>query len=451
MTRRWFRQWGLALVVAAIASTAAHADEADSRSLATSFNASGHDLLKQFVATPGNVVFSPYSIGSAMAMMLSGAKGDTATEMASVLHQRLDRDRMDNANADVLAILKSYVKPASAQMCPDGMSLTVNRCEGVKRPDRGCPDQTDTQGNRCVAAPIVRPSSLGIANAVMLTRDAAALDAYIKRLKQDYAAEVFRNVGLDDINAWVKRTTGGNIDRILDQPVKKGIVLIDAVYFRQAWRAPFFPRNTENNDFHLSPTSTIKVATMHQRSYFPVVERPGYRAIRLPYLTEPLSMVIILPDAVDGATALAQPLDASELAELFVMLRLKEVYTDLSLPRFKTSFSAKLKSNYQQLGLKRPFDEDSADFSGITGRLKEEVKVWIGDVLHRTALEATEEGIEAAAATALSLVQITSAGGREPPPAEPFTVDRPFLFYITDDRTGVILFAGRISDPSKTN
>lgn len=451
MTRRWFRQAGLALLVAAIASTTAHADEADSRSLATSFNASGHDLLKQFVATPGNVVFSPYSIGSAMAMVLSGAKGDTAAEMASVLHQRLDRDRVDAANADVLAILKSYGRPAAAAICPGGMSLTENRCESVKRPDRKCPDQADTQGNRCVAAPIVRPSSLGIANAVMLTRDAAALDAYIKRLKQDYAAEVFRNVGLDDINAWVKRRTDGKIEQILDQPAKKGIVLIDAVYFKQAWRAPFFPRNTENNDFHLSPNSTIKVATMHQRGYFPVVSRAGYRAIRLPYLTGSLSMVVILPDAVEGATALAQRLDTSELAELFAMLKLKEVYTDLSLPRFKTSFAAKLKRKYQQLGLLQPFDEDRADFSGITGRPREWVKIWIDDILHRAALEVTEEGIEAAAATTLSLVEITSAGGPKLPQPEPFAVDRPFLFYITDDKTGVILFAGRISDPSKTN
>jgi serpin B len=452
MTREWLWQAVLALLLAAFASTAARADEADNRSLVTAFNTSGHDLLKQFVAAPGNVVFSPYSIGSAMSMVLSGAEGDTATEMASVLHQRLDHRRMDTANANVLAILKSYSRPAVAPTCPDSMSLTVNRCEGVKRRDRECPDQAYTRGNRCIAAPIVRQSaSLNIANAVMLTRGAVASDTYIKRLEQDYAAEVFRNFQLDELNGWVKRMTEGKIDQILDQPVKKGIVLIDAVYFKQAWRTPFAALKTENDDFHLSPKSTIKVATMHQRSYFPVVSRPGYRAIRLPYLTGSVSMVVILPDAVDGATALAQRLDTSELAELFVMLRLKEVYTDLSLPRFKTSFAAKLKSTYRQQGLMQPFDEDRADFSGISGCPKERVKVWIDDILHRAALEVTEQGIEAAAATATSLVEVTSAGRREPPLAEPFTVDRPFLFYITDDNTGVILFEGRISDPSKTN
>lgn len=74
-----------------------YADEADDLSLVTAFNASGYDLLKQFVAAPGNIVFSPYSIGSAMAMMLSGAKGDMAIEMASAPHQELDRSRMDAA------------------------------------------------------------------------------------------------------------------------------------------------------------------------------------------------------------------------------------------------------------------------------------------------------------------------------------------------------------------
>jgi serpin B len=278
-----------------------------------------------------------------------------------------------------------------------------------------------------------------------------ASDAYVKRLQQDYAAQVFRSAELEDVNGWVSRITRGKIDHIVDRPVAEGIVLIDAVYFNQAWRMPFVTELTRNDDFHLSPNSTIKVATMHQRDDFAIVSKPGFRAIRLPYLAESLSMVVILPDAVDGATALAQRLDSSELTELFVFLRVKKVYTDLSLPRFRTSFASKLKSKYQQLGLVKPFDEDRADFSGITGGPKERIKLWIDDIVHRAALEITENGTEAAAATATSMVHISSAGGRQPSPSVPFTVDRPFLFYITDDNTGAILFAGRVSDPSKTN
>lgn len=139
-------------------------------------------------------------------------------------------------------------------------------------------------------------------------------------------------------------------------------------------------------------------------------------------------------------------MSASELAKLFTSFEQNGIYTDLSLPRFGMSFSAKLKTKYQQLGLVQPFDKDQADFSGMSGKPKEQVKLWIDDILHRAAIEVTENGTEAAAATATSLAQITSV--RYP---EPFTIDRPFLFYIIDNGTGAILFAGRVSDPSKAN
>jgi serpin B len=77
------------------------------------------------------------------------------------------------------------------------------------------------------------------------------------------------------------------------------------------------------------------------------------------------------------------------------------------------------------------------------------VKLWINNIVHRAVLDVAEKGTEAAAATATSLPEITMV--REPPQPQLFTVNRPFLFYIADDNTGAILFAGRISDPSKTN
>jgi serpin B len=388
-----------------------------------------------------------------MTMVLRGANGDTATEMATVLHQRFDYDRMDAANADVLARLKSYGASAAAGRCPDGMSLDTNRCVSLKPPDRRCPDPAHAEGDVCVATPIVRrPDSLAIANALMMTKEAVVSDAYVKHLEQYYAAEVFRNVELDEVNGWVSDMTKGKIGHIIDRLPAKGIVLVDAVYFKQAWRTPFAAAATRKEDFHVSPKSAIKTATMHQRGYYPVLSRAGFRAIRLPYSIGSLSMVVVLPDTIDGATALAQRLDASELAELFAKLGAeREVYTDLSLPRLSMIFAAELKSKYQRLGMVLPFAEDRSDFSGMTGRPKEQVRVWIDDILHRATLDVTEGGSEAAAATESLVVQVVSTLRQELPLPKPFTVDRPFLIYITDDSTGAILFAGRVSDPSKVN
>ena len=80
---------------------------------------------------------------------------------------------------------------------------------------------------------------------------------------------------------------------------------------------------------------------------------------------------------------------------------------------------------------------DAAELDGIGAGLK------ITDVFHKTYVKVDEKGTEAAAATGVVI------GVRSMPPApKPFTVDRPFVFYIEDAKTGRVLFVGRVSDPS---
>ena len=122
------------LVVPAIAN------DAQNRALAAAYNASGHELFKGFVAAPGNIVFSPYSIGTAMAMVLSGARGETAAEMAVGLRHSLQRTEITEANAALLAILNSHDRD-SAATCPKVMDRSGDACDGpnVHRPAGGLP------------------------------------------------------------------------------------------------------------------------------------------------------------------------------------------------------------------------------------------------------------------------------------------------------------------------
>jgi serpin B len=83
----------------------------------------------------------------------------------------------------------------------------------------------------------------------------------------------------------------------------------------------------------------------------------------------------------------------------------------------------------------------AADFSGIT----DDEDLLIASVQHKTFVQVDEEGTEAAAATGIG-VQATSA-----PQLHTVTVDRPFLFVITDTATGAPLFLGRITDPTAVN
>ena len=423
----------------------ARADDAQVRALTAAYDASAHGLFTTFAANPGNIVFSPYSIGTAMAMVLSGARGETEREMARVLRHTLPRGAIDQANASLLATLNGYDRSGAPVTCPaPGMRFNGTDCEARPAANGACPAGY-REGDRCVAPGRKPPSAaLKAANALMLIKQRGDMisPAYAGLLERDYRAQVFRGAGLDEINRWVDRQTAGKIDKILDAiDPDTAAVILNAVYFKAAWKTPFVARATSDEDFRLTAASTVKVPTMHRLGSYQVATRAGYRAIRLPYSVEALSMVVVLPDEIGGVEKLARDLDAPALAALFRDLTEWKTVS-LALPRFKTSFKAKLGELFQAAGMRRAFDLRQADFSGMTSRPPREAPLAISEVVHRAVIDVTEEGTEAAAATAVGMM--TASAG---PAAEPFMVDRPFLFYIVDDATGAILFQGRISDP----
>ena len=101
--------------------------------LTQAYNASGLALFKQLSAGSGNIVLSPYSIGSAMAMALAGARGETEREMAKVLQHGLQRPQIDAVNATTLAILNGYDKSSIAPSCLPGLTLNGGALRGEAR------------------------------------------------------------------------------------------------------------------------------------------------------------------------------------------------------------------------------------------------------------------------------------------------------------------------------
>jgi serpin B len=436
-----------ALIGAALAVGGAVAqDSLQTWRLTRAYNASGQQLFERLSAAPGNIVFSPYSIGTAMAMALAGARADTEREMIRVLKHSLSRSEIDAANAIVLSILNSYDRSATAPACPEGMRRNAERCEGALPANGQCSFPARREGGLCVAVPPAPPSAkLVVADALMLPQPGVLSKDYIALLKDKYAAEVFEGVGLEQINGWVARKTEGKIDKILDRlDQNSAAVLINAIYFKAAWASTFRKEDTRADAFQLSASAAVQVPTLHKRAYYPTVARAGYRAVRMPYAVRDLSFVIVLPDAVDGLADVAARLGSDELGELFEALLRNDStrYLDLSLPRFKTAFKAELVTPFREAGLRLPFDPNEADFSGMTGRPLSQERLAISQIVHRAVIEVQEEGTEAAAATAIEMSR-TSV----PPDPEWFRVDRPFLFYVVDHATRAILFQGRIVDP----
>jgi serpin B len=424
-------------VLAPVGAVAQEAGRPDVQALTRAYNASGQALFKDFSAQPGNIVFSPYSIGTAMAMALAGARGDTEREMHAVLHHSLSVAQINNANAAAMAILNGYDKAQPS--CPGQFKLADGHCEAPVRSDGGCPFPAKRVGNLCVASARMPPSAkLLVANALMLSAG-TVMPAYETLVRDQYGAEVFRGATLDTVNGWVAKRTEGKIDKILDKP--SDMVLVNAVYFKSRWALVFDQKLTKNEFFSLSRSRQEMVPTMLQRADHAVTVREGYRAIRLPYAIRSLAMVIALPNEIDGVDDVSRRIDQNELTQLLGALR-KDVPRPvvLSLPRFKTEYRANLKPVFQKLGMSLPFDLKRADFGGM---VKEGAA--IDQIVHRAVIEVSEEATEAAAATGVGFI-VRSAKIK---PVEPlqFRVERPFLYYLVDETTGAVLFQGRIVDP----
>ena len=165
-------------------------------------------------------------------------------------------------------------------------------------------------------------------------------------------------------------------------------------------------------------------------------------ALEMPYKGKRLSMIFILPN--DKHSSLADLEETmSKVTNINSVLKFgyKEK-VEVTLPRFKIESKFDLVEPLMKLGMTDMFDESSADFSGMTGGNNK--GLYVSKVLQKAFVEVNEEGTEAAAATAA----IMMGRSRQPEP-ERFTCDRPFMFLIRDNLTGLILFSGHVTDPSK--
>jgi serpin B len=91
------------------------------------------------------------------------------------------------------------------------------------------------------------------------------------------------------------------------------------------------------------------------------------------------------------------------------------------------------------LGMTDAFTCNFADLSGMDGDLSD---LYLTGVFHKAFVKVDEKGTEAAAATG-----ITVGGTSAPPEPIIFDADHPFIFYITYEPTGSILFLGKVEDP----
>ncbi len=360
------------------------------------------DLYAQLRQQKGNLFVSPYSISTAMAMTYVGARGDTAAQIAKVFHFTPSQERLHPAFGAL--ITNQYVNYGS-------QFSTANRLWGQK--------------------------GYGFLDTFVKTTS----DYYRAGLQEvDFASATEES--RRTINTWVAQKTQDKIQDLLPEGILTSntkFVLTNAVYFKANWKIPFDKSLTEEKPFNVTATQQVQVPMMHHEGeYFGYAELDKLQVLELPYVGERLSMVILLPNQVDGLADLESRLTPENLENWLSSLH--EVYDRSAgfkvwLPKFKMSSEFKLKEVLSNMGMPVAFRDGVADFSGINSK----ERLALSEVVHKTFVDVNEEGTEAAAATAV--IGATRGG----PPS--FRANHPFIFLIRDTQSGSILFLGRVVNP----
>jgi serpin B len=375
---------------------------ADVRTLAAGSNAFATDLYGRLAGEDGNLFFSPYSIDSAMGMTYGGARGETAAQMARVLHFSLPPDQLHPAAAELIKSLE------------DGGNI------GGKT-----------------------GYELVVANAIWGQKEYPYQPAFLSLLTRNYGASLEQvdfaqsEQVRREINAWVEKQTRDRIKDLIapgSLNAQTRLVLTNAIYFKGAWLEPFKGELTKDEPFHLNADRTTTAEMMHQQHQFPYFETDDLQAVELPYAGRRLSMVVLLPRKMDGLPALEKQLAPQAIEHWVGELHDRDV--QLSLPKFTMTRQFELSRELEAMGMSDAFST-RADFSGMTSV----EGLAISEVIHKAFIDVNEEGTEAAAATAVTVR--AHAVFRRPEPVV-FRADHPFVFMIRDRETNGVLFMGRM-------
>lgn len=386
------------------------ANPADALLAADAINDFGLELLREAAAQDSNAILSPASIVLALAMARAGARGDTAAEMDQVLRGAASDDHATWLNA---------------------LDAALAARSGTFK-DRFNKDADVT---------------LSIANQSFAQAEFPWEPAYLDALAGRFGAGL-RLVDFAgdaegarrDINAWVAERTEQRIRELLGQGIVDAatrLVLVNAIYMKAAWQAPFPEPATAPAGFSRLDGSSVDVTTMHVTTGFRYATGNGWQAVELPYVGRQLAMLVILPDNLSTFEA---TFDGAALTQIVAALEDQRV--NLSLPRFGIETKVDLAEVLSDMGMPLAFDAQRADFTGITSV----DDLYISAVIHQANIDVDEEGTEASAATGV-VMGVTSL----PPEPIVMTVDRPFLFALRDVETGAILFLGRVVEPAERN
>lgn len=347
------------------------------------------------LSSKGNAMISPLSISLALRMAMNGASGETLAQMESGLG--LSGLGLDKVNANSQSL--------QATLASDPQVM------------------------------------ISIANSVWTRKGFPFESAFLEATKNSYQAQIadidFKDPGAaKTINSWVSDATKGKIPSIVPDPLPESAVmyLINAVYFKAKWIEPFQSSATRPGDFTLSDGSKVQTPMMNRDGVEGFTVDGGREGVVLPYRDGDFEMAAILPAPSETPRDLVAAMAEKDLLAGSSRINGPVI---LELPKFRVAYEESLNKGLQALGMREAFTQN-ADFS----KMRTQRDVFVSDVRHKTFIDVTEEGTEAAAVTSIEMRGTAIL-------AQPRVIkfDRPFVYLIRHRPSGQVLFLGVLENP----
>ncbi|XP_015838043.2 alaserpin-like [Tribolium castaneum] len=353
-------------------------------------------LYKELANKTGNFIASPFLIESTFAALYLGSGGTTAEEIRTVLH-------LPQSNEEIEEKFKNLLVPFSNQ----GYNLHIANKFYVKE--------------SFLLNPIWQKQ----------VRDFFQIESSIMDFDNKIAM-------VEKINHWIREQTNNKIDKIVsveafrDSPES---LILGALYFQADWAWQFSTMDTIKAPFYKKPNLPILVDMMQRKKQvFSFVESDTLDAkfLELPFQSYEASMVLVLPNKIDGLCELEAKID-----QVLQFRDFRSMNLDVFVPKFRIESKLDLKEILTNLGLKTVFNDTEAALYGLvtTGPWP-----YITKATQKTFLEINERGVEAAAGQKLLFGMPRSAISFN----HEFKANHPFMFYIKI--RNLVVFVGRVVD-----
>lgn len=373
-----------------------------------------------------NYMFSPLSVKMALAMAANGANGDTESEIEKVLCI----DSLKKYNNEAKELIEYYSEYGFDYDEYNALAKKFN--QGTATEDEIARySELSAELNRAQ-----RPL-ISIANSIWVNKDYNNDIGYkpefkpdFQKIAEDYYSAECETVGKDDavkrINDWTAAKTNNKITEIVSDNNFLA-ALVNAIYFKAKWQNEFSAEYTHKDSFKNADGTVTQTDFMNRVGYYNYYSDDDVKMIGMPYSGGTTAMYI----SVDNG-------DIDDYDKYFS--RLENNYIDLSIPKFRVEYTEDLGKKLQTLGINKAFNASLADFNKMFGGVPDSENVYIDKILHKTYIDVDEKGTEAAAVTAVMM-----AGSALPPEPTEFKANQPFTFMIRDEKSGEVIFMGRVA------